>query len=531
MAGRRRSGAALAALLAASASALVMAGCGGSGGSGTATRRARTVRAPASATALRLGAAGRRIPAGFLGLSMEFQAARAYTGSDPHAVDPVFEALVRGLAPGQRPVVRIGGDSTDASWAPAPGVRPPRFAGYRYPLTPSWFATTAAFSRAVDARLILGLNLAAGDPALDAAEARADLRAFGRGAIEALEVGNEPNLFATIPEWTLTDGRHVTARSRGYGPAQYRRELAATIAALPAADPAWSFAGPAFAASQDSPPHRLWTGAMAGLLRDVPALRTLTIHRYPLQNCYAARPSSPQRPTIAHLLSPYATAGLAAGIRRWVTLARAVGDRLRVDELNSVACRGKPGVSDTFASALWAPDALFSLAAAGVGGVNIHTLPDAAYAPFSLTRAHGRWTAHVAPEYYGLRLFAQAAPAGARLVAVHGATHTRSLSAWATRAPDGTQRLLLVDKDPGRAREVRVPVPAGTRGKAATVERLTAPGVGATGGVTLGGRTFGARTSTGTLAAPRATPAPRNRAGDLVVRVPGASAALVTFPG
>ncbi|MEO6859492.1 MAG: hypothetical protein ABI323_13050, partial [Solirubrobacteraceae bacterium] len=33
---------------------------------------------------------GRRIPTGFLGLSIEFQAVRAYTGSDPRHVNPVL---------------------------------------------------------------------------------------------------------------------------------------------------------------------------------------------------------------------------------------------------------------------------------------------------------------------------------------------------------------------------------------------------------------------------------------------------------
>ena len=41
-------------------------------------------------------------------------------------------------------------------------------------------------------------------------------------------------------------------------------------------------------------------------------------------------------------------------------------------ELNSVTCGGLRGVSDSFATALWAPDALFEMLRAGVDGVNIH---------------------------------------------------------------------------------------------------------------------------------------------------------------
>src|SRR6202044_842791 len=110
----------------------------------------------------------------------------------------------------------------------------------------------------------------------------------------------------------------------------------------------------------------------------------LTVHRYPLKNCFVA-PRSPQVATIGHLLSEYSTAGLARGVGVWIRIARSQGRTVRVDELNSVACRGKPGVSAPFASALWATDALFSLASAGVGGVNIHTLPRAAYEPFAVS--------------------------------------------------------------------------------------------------------------------------------------------------
>jgi glycosyl hydrolase family 79 len=503
--------------------ALAVAGCGGG------QRGAPPVVhvAPGTPT-LHLGAAGRAIPSGFLGLSMEFQAVPAYTGSDPHAVDPVLVTLIRALSPGQRPVIRIGGDSTDVSWVPSAGVRPPRFSGYSYPLTPSWLASAAAFAHELHARMILGLNLAADEPALDAAEARAFARAFGRSSIAGLEIGNEPNLFATIPEWKLGNGRSVTARPRGYGPASYQREVAAVRAALPAARPAWVLAGPALAANENPDPGGVWTRGMTAYLRSEPAVRDLTVHRYPLKRCFVSR-TSPQTPTISHLLSQYSTAGLSRGVGVWIRDARALGRTVRVDELGSVACRGKPGVSDTFASALWATDVLFSLASAGVGGVNFHTLPDAAYEPFTVGRVAGRWSAHVEPEYYGLRLFAQAAPAGSRLVAVGGARHTVSLSAWATRAPDGSERLVLIDKAPGRARTVRVAVPSGDLAGEVTIERLTAPSVAARGGVRLGGHTYGRSTTTGELGPPRTTRAPSGDRRTVVVRVPGASAALVTF--
>ena len=48
--------------------------------------------------------------------------------------------------------------------------------------------------------------------------------------------------------------------------------------------------------------------------------------------------------------------------------------------------------------------------------------------------------------------------------------------------------------------------------------------------ITLGGQSFGARTTTGLLADPSRTVALKPRAGDYVVQMPAASAALLTLP-
>ena len=522
---RSRPAAGAAALVCAGVLAAAVAGCGGSSARAPSAV-GPTVTPPHSVVRLTLGAAGRPVPRGFLGLSIEFQAVRAYTGTDPAAVNPVLQALIRNLSPGQPPMLRIGGDSTDISWLPAPGVRRPPFRGYR--LTRGWLATTAALAHDVGARMILGLNLAADEPALDAAEARGYLAAFGRASIEGLEIGNEPNLYATLRQFTTRDGRSVTPRARTFDPPQYEREFDAIVAALPRAAHATALVGPALAAGPVAADAGVWTTATPGFLRAEPRVSQLTVHRYPFKNCFLA-PSSPQFPTLARLLSPAATVSLAAGVRLWAAIAHAVGRTLRVDELNSAACRGRPGVSDTFASSLWATDALFSLLNAGVDAVNFHTLPGSSYELFQFSRRDGRWRAWVRPVYYGLALFARAAPVGSRLVSVHGAVHTRRLSVWATRSPDGSDRLVLIDKDPGHAETVELPVPAGAQG-AVTVQRMTAPRVQSTGGVTLGGRSYGRVTTTGALRAPITAPAPRARGtGDVVVRVPGASAALVTF--
>jgi hypothetical protein len=475
---------------------------------------ARTISLPAEAT-------GRRVPYGFLGLSFEFQAVRAYAGSDPTHVNPVLKQLIRNLSPGQAPVLRIGGDSTDVSYAPSPGVRPPPYVAYE--LTPSWMATTGALARQLGARMIMGLNLAADDPALAAAEARGYIKALGRRAIEALEIGNEPNIYSRLTVYHTLLGIPLHARPRSFGYPAFRRQFNAVAAASPHLE----LAGPALDVGP-TPKKGSWVNSMPDLLRRDRRLQIMTVHRYPLRNCYVP-PSSLQFPTVAHLLSRYSTAGLAASLHRWLGIAHRQHRHLRVDELNSVACRGKQGISDTFASSLWVTDALFSLLHAGVDGVNMHTLPRSSYELFEFSHAGGRWGSWVRPVYYGLQLFAQAAPPGSRLLKLPRLGGGSSvLSAWATRAADRIDRLVLIDKDPSRPERVTLRPPPGTP-QGATLERLQARSLQSRSGVTLGGRTYGPETFTGQLPpaiSQALTPNPR---GAYRITVPAGSAALVTF--
>jgi hypothetical protein len=475
---------------------------------------ALTISLPTKAT-------GRRVPDGFLGFSFEFKAVRAYTGSDPRDINPVFEQLIRNLSPGQEPVLRIGGDSTDVSYAPSPGVTPASYVAYA--LTPGWMATTSALARQVGARMIMGLNLVANDRALAAAEARDYVRAFGRGAIEALEIGNEPNIYSQLTVYHTLLGVPLHARARTFGYPAFRRQFRAIARAAPHLE----LAGPALAVGP-TPMKGSWVQTMPDFLRRDPRVRIMTVHRYPLRNCYVP-PSSSQYPTVSHLLSRYSTAGLAASLHRWLQIAHHQHRQLRVDELNSVACRGKKGISDTFASSLWATDALFSLLHAGIDGVNIHTLPNSSYELFAFTHSRGRWSGWVRPVYYGLQLFAQAAPPGSRLLRVPGLGGGSSvLSVWATRGVDRIDRVVLIDKDPSRAETVTLRPPAGTPG-GATLERMRAPSVLSRSGVTLGGRTYGPNTATGQLAPAITRALTPNAHGNYTITIPADSAALVTL--
>jgi hypothetical protein len=455
---------------------------------------------------------GRPMPPGFVGVSFEYRALHQYTGRDPRAVNPVLLALLRQLAPGHAPVIRIGGDSTDATWWPMRGVIPP--GGINYALTQGWLRTTHALAADLGARLILGVNLAGGRPALAAAEARALLEGIGRKYISAFEIGNEPDLYSLLP-WYRNRQRRVF-----YARPHYNYSLSALISDFTRwrkALPAVPLAGPALSGPG-------WMGSLSRFMSAEPRLAAVTYHRYPLRACVSDS-TAPSFTSIPNLLSDSSAAGLAQGVAPFVNVAHARGVPFRVGEMNSASCEGKAGVSDTFASALWVLDALFNMAKVGVDGVNIHSLPGAAYEPFTFSQTpSGSWQAFVHPEYYGLLMFAQAFPPGAHLLSV-GAP-SGPVKIWATQTAAGTDRVVLINKDPVNPYTVQVQLPGAQT--EASLDSLLAPSIASTTGVTLGGQTFGAETSTGLFPGPESTTPVEPAGGSYSVELPPASAALLT---
>ncbi len=452
------------------------------------------------------------VPSGFVGLSFEYQAIGSYAGTALQP-DMVFEQLIANLAPHQRPVLRIGGDSTDHTWWPIPGVTDP---GLTYALTPAWAQATARVADDLDARLILGINLEADSPRIAEVEADELLRYIGPAQIDAFEIGNEPNLYSHFPWYTL-GGVAVPGRTGSYDLGQYESEVRHIVSVLPAGMP---IAGPATGGTE-------WVNRLGTLLAGVPQISEVTYHRYPT-TCWG-QPGQSTYASITNLLSRRDSDGLAASVHHYAAEAQAQGRPLRIDEVNTVACGGRNGVSNTFASALWALNTLFAFARQGVAGINVHTFPSAPYALFRFKLVDRAWTATVEPEYYGLLMFEQAAPPGSRLLKVDS-TASSAIQVWATRggagAPASERRVVLVNDSQTRRSTVTLRVPGTHSG---TVSRLQAHDAAADSGVTLGGQRFAPRTTTGVLSG-RLKLTQIRLAGDrYVITLPAASAALLTL--
>jgi hypothetical protein len=419
-------------------------------------------------------ASSESVPASYFGLSTEYWALPLFERNMA-----VFERVLSMLhVPGDGPLVlRIGGDSADHSfWAP----KARRMPAWAFAVTPQFLARLRSLVERDGVRLIVDLNLVTDTPLTAATWARAAETSLPRGSIVGFEVGNEPDLY-TRSYWMTTIARSpLETRPLPFEltPDSYVDDFYDDARVLGEGAPDIPLIGPAVAHPRTS------LGWIKTLIADErPELGAVSAHLYPFSACIKQKSNSGY-PTVARLLSWQASGGLTKNIAGAVAVAHRAGLGFRLTELNSVTCGGKAGVSNTFATALWAPDALFTLMRAGVNGVNLHVRAYAINAPFSLTRLG----LTPRPLLYGLLMFERTLGADARLVRVHVA-HARSLnlSAWAVRVRGGNLHVLVIDKSNRTVRiDLRLPASA-----PATVQRLLAPSASSTTGETLDGQRLG----------------------------------------
>ena len=308
--------------------------------------------------------------------------------------------------------------------------------------------------------------------------ARAAETELPHGSIIGFEIGNEPDLYDAGFWWRMyAPLRQVLGLPlpSHFAPQNCVDAFSAYAHALATFAPGVPLVGPAVA----NPARDVdWIASL--LASPHPGLGLVSGHRYPHSAC-VHNPLAPAYPTIPRLLRERAAAGMARDLEPAVRLAHSAGLPFRLTELNSVTCGGLPGVSDTFATALWAPDALFELMRAGVDGVNVHVRPYTVNAAFALTR---RGLA-ARPLLYGVILFARTLGPDAQLVGVHvRANGPEHLKVWAVRVGGDRLHVLLINKG---SHPVSVALQLPATG-AATVQRLLAPSVTARSGVTLDGQ-------------------------------------------
>jgi hypothetical protein len=355
-------------------------------------------------------------------------------------------------------------------------------------------------------RVLLTLNLGHFEPEAAAREAAAAKAALGEWLL-GVELGNEPNSYA-----------HQGLREEPWTFVQYDSEVAAYRAAIEAAAPGIPLAGPDVSGSSA---FETWG---VGEVVDQPP-RLLTGHHYPL-SCQAQPP-----PTITRLLSPHIRALEVRSLERYLQVARSGEIPFRMDETNSVSCGGVAGISNTFASALWATAYLSQAMSMGAQGVNLHGHPTTClgYTPLCASTAQTLESGELSaqPEWYALLMLRGLI--GDRPLPTAVASRPRhNVQANSFLAPGGGVRVVIVDDDPPGSHPTKMQVRVGSGLEYAHLLPLTAPALNAITGVRLGGRTV---SRNGTWTQPSKLAGAHVKGGSVTVTVPPSSALFLSASG
>jgi hypothetical protein len=430
---------------------------------------------------------GFTIPANFLGLSFE-----AWDATDQARLkDPVLPKFLKNLGAG---ILRYGGSTADQQcWNPTTRTRCP--AGGPT-LINSDFTNIFAFSRATGWPVIYTVNLVGLIPDTAAAEVQAVATAGGNSLL-GVSIGNEPDQY-------VAQGLRAT----GWAYPQFQNEWESYANAITVRSPNVKFVGPDGCCATGT----TWMSTFVGAEQS--RLVIAGEHIYPTFN--GAASGTTYYPSISNILSQYADNRVTSDVQQ---LYQGVGDRLplRITESNSVGGSGLPGVSDVYASSLWAVAHMFVLAENGAVGVNFHgTFSGGNYE--AISGGGGSYVAH--PLYYAMLLFHYAAQG--QTIPVSVSTHS-NVMVHAALASDGTLRIVAINNE--AATNVQVRIAPGRTFRSAGTLRLAGPSLDATSGVTFAGTTVG---SDGSWTPGTYSPV-FTSGGVYSVSVPASSIAVVTL--
>ncbi len=415
--------------------------------------------------------------------------------------DPTFFAadndglvsLFKTLAP--KGLLRLGGNSSEFCWwKTSATAQPPELPESARRDDNNWMPRSlsaiepvavdrlAEFLEATGWNAIYGLNLGTATPERDAEEAAYVAKEL-RTRLICFQIGNEPEFYRDAnnrlrsPDWNFD--KYLV---------QWVTFAKAVIARVPDA----KFGGP------DIGNNMQW---ITGFVKEAPQLlpgRIVTCSGH----YYVMGPPDNPSVTAERLLAP--ARNLDRDVPRIISAARQSNLVYRMTEGNSCYRGGKPGVSNAFCSALWAADYLLKLASFGCAGVNLHgggasvirsslgghlpgenLTPDGAaiaaegsfYTPIAGSREMGF---KARPVFYGMKL--AGVLAGGRMRPVSFDQPPANASAWAADLPDGSTRLVLINKDAQENLLVSMPADRDAR-----LWRLQASSLTATSGVTLAG--------------------------------------------
>ncbi|HUZ37349.1 MAG TPA: hypothetical protein VMV17_13575 [Streptosporangiaceae bacterium] len=398
-----------------------------------------------------------------------------------------YPALLANFGPG---VMRFGGNSVDLS----------SYTG----ISASALAGLAKLAAKTGWKVIYTVNLGA----FNATEVTADAShvAAGLGAsLAGISCGNEPDRYRSrLRSSTYTEQDYLTT------------DLPKCLAAVHAGAPGAPIAGPDTYHTSWLPPYA--TAAHAG---QVPDLAFLAEHLYPMTNCGSATPGG-----AATLLSAATMSAEDSVLAATSSAAATAGVPWLIAETNSASCSGIPGVSNTYASALWAADWLMRGAEHGARGMYVNGSLNhhcGGYTPLCEVSSN-QYLAE--PVYYGM-LFAHLMGTGVTLPAQVTTTASGSITAHAVRTTTG--RIKVMAENLTASPTSVVLQVAGVSGAASTLRLRDTNGnsLSATSGVRIQGASV---TSAGTFT-PGAPGHLACKAGKCTLTLPAHSGLILALPG
>ena len=400
-----------------------------------------------------------------------------------NANNAVLIQLFKNLGTG---VLRMGGNSSDETgWTGKPrtsGTSPDS-------LTTSEIDRLADFSKATGWPVIFGLNLGTGSVASTTDEAVYTYNHLGQN-LYALQIGNEPDYFK------------LGYRAKNYSVNDYENEWMTDFAAIKKVLPAAVFSGP------DVSDNLTWAQTFA---TDYSTnIKLLDAHYY------VDGPATDSSVTIKTILT--SDTYLPEYSYNLNLIATQAGLGYRITEANNIWGGGKAGVSDTFASTLWALDMMWTIAENNGQGVNFHTGEGLCYSPF--TSEKGVWT--INPEYYAMLAF-QSGAAGGKVVPLAIDNPAYNCSVHACVKENGACSVTLINRD--QEQDIYFTLQPGKTISHITIDRLSAPSVISKTGVTFAGSTV---SNDGTFNPVNTGQISVNK-NSVVVKVPKGSAAIVTI--
>ena len=367
---------------------------------------------------------GATIPANFVGLSYE----RAQLANPAYfsAGNKALVALFKGLSPAGN--LRIGGSSGEHTAYVGETVPPqPPFEifgpEHNKTVKEGLICSTPAlrslrtFLDATGWSCVYGLNLAHATKEQAAQEA-ADVHSILGPRLMAFQIGNEPDVFRN------------RYRPAEWGPDDFVREWADFHDAIATAAPGVKFGGPDISNKLE------YLTAFAREAHRFPDVIMLTGHYY------AMGPAGSPDATMAQLMEPEprTTTLKNVGVETVQAAVRASGLPFRMAEGNSCWDGGKPGISDTHASAIWGADTMLKFAERGWIGINWHGGGYGFYSAIVGTPSAGFSRR---PLYYGTQ-FGQML-VGATFLALDAQSASPYLGCYALRQ-GGRTKIALVNK-------------------------------------------------------------------------------------